>query len=203
MACLLSQPAAQSPLLQTPASRWLRAPSSSLGGCSIGQSLLWAIATKVFQQPDQPPTCGRHRLRKVSSCRPEVGRAGQHPRGETHCGLLILPPELKRFLRNIDQGVGQRAGDFVAAGAVADLEHCAVKLFGKTHDIGLQKTGFKLKRASLLDELVAHKAGRCHPQDDESDLAVFLAVIRVIKSASWGSGPRGYSRIAALTSWNV
>ena len=30
-------PAAQSPLLQTPASRWLRAPSSSLGGCSIRQ----------------------------------------------------------------------------------------------------------------------------------------------------------------------
>ena len=72
--------------------------------------------------------------------------------------------------------MGQRAGDFVAAGAVADLEHCAVKLFGKTHDIGSQKIGFKLKRASLLDELVGHKAGRSHPQDDEGDLAVFLAV---------------------------
>ena len=34
-----------------------------------------SIATKVFQQPDQPPTCGSNRLRKLSSCRPEVGRA--------------------------------------------------------------------------------------------------------------------------------
>ena len=87
--------------------------------------------------------------------------------------------------------MGQRAGDFVAAGAVADLEHCAVKLFGKTHDIGSQKTGFKLKRASLLDELVGHKAGRGHPQDDEGDLAVFLAVTRVIKVGELGLGPQG------------
>ena len=28
---------------------------------------------EVFQQPDKPPTCGSHRLRKLSSCRPEVG----------------------------------------------------------------------------------------------------------------------------------
>ena len=35
------------------------------------------------------------------------------------------------------------------------------KALGKTNDIGSQKTGFKLKRASLLDELVGHKAGRC------------------------------------------
>ena len=79
----------------------------------------------------------------MSSCRPEVGRASQHPRGETHCGFLILPLELKRLLRDIAHGVGQRAGDFVAAGAEADLEHCAVKLFGKTHDIRSQKTGCK------------------------------------------------------------
>ena len=39
----------------------------------------------------------------------------------------------------IGHGVGQRAGDFVAAGAVADLKHCAVKHFGKTHDIRSQK----------------------------------------------------------------
>ena len=74
---------------------------------------------------------------------------------------------------------------------MADLEHCAVKLFGKTHDIGSQKTGFKLKRASLLDELVGHKAGRCHPQDDEGNLAVFLAVTRVIKVGELGFGPQG------------
>ena len=30
-------PAARSPMLQTPASRWLRAPSSSPEGCTIGQ----------------------------------------------------------------------------------------------------------------------------------------------------------------------
>ena len=89
----------------------------------------------VSQQPDEPPTCGCHRLRRLSSCHPEVGRVSQHPRGETHCGLLILPPELKRLLCDIDHGVGQRAGDFVAAGEVAELKHCAVKLFGKTHDI--------------------------------------------------------------------
>ena len=87
--------------------------------------------------------------------------------------------------------MGQKAGDFVAAGTVADLQHCAVKLFGKTHDIGSQKTGFKLKRASLLDEFIAHKAGRCHPQDDEGDLAVFLAVTRVIKVGELGFGPQG------------
>ena len=74
---------------------------------------------------------------------------------------------------------------------MADLQHCTVKLFGKTHDIGSQKTGFKLKRASLLDELVGHKAGLCHPQDDEGDLAVFLAVTRVIKVSKLGFGPQG------------
>ena len=88
----------------------------------------------VFQQPDEPPTCGRHRLRKLSSCRPEVGRAGQHPCGETHCGLLISPPELERLLRDIDHGVGQRTRNLMAAGRVPDLEHCEVKLLGKTHD---------------------------------------------------------------------
>ena len=87
--------------------------------------------------------------------------------------------------------MGQRAGDFVAAGAVADLEHCAVKLFGKTHDIGSQKTGFKLKRPSLLDELVGHKAGRGYPQDDEDDLTGFLVVNRMIKVGELGLGPHG------------
>ena len=87
--------------------------------------------------------------------------------------------------------MGQRAGDFVAAGAVADLEHCAVKLFGKTNDIGSQKTGFKLKRALFLDELVGHKAGRCHPQDNEGDLAVFLAVTPVIKVGELGFEHQG------------
>ena len=120
----------------------------------------------VFQQPDEPSTCGRHRLRRLSSCRP-VGRASQHPRGETHCGL-ILPPELKRLFRYIDHGVGQRAGDFVAADAVADLEHCTVKLFGKILDIESQKTGCKFKRAPLLSESVGHKAGRGHPQDHDT-----------------------------------
>ena len=130
-----------------------------------------------------------HRLRKLSSCRPEVGRASQHPRGETHCGL-ILPPELKRLLRDINHGVGQRFGDFVAAGAVADLEHCAVKLLGKTHDIRSQKTGFNLKRTSLLSESIGHKAGRGHPQDHEGNLAVSLAATRVIVE-ELGLGPQG------------
>ena len=145
----------------------------------------------VFQQPDEPPTCGRHRLRKLSSCRPEVGRASQHPRGEMHCDLLILPPELKRLLRDIDHGVDRRAGDFVAVGAVADLEHCAIKLFGKTHDIMSQKTGFKLKRASLLNELVGYKAGRGHSQNHICNFAVFLVVTRVIKDGELGLGPQG------------
>ena len=79
----------------------------------------------------------------------------------------------------------------MAAGAVADLKHCAVKLFGKTHDIGSQKTGLKLKRASLLGELVGHKAGRGHPQDDKGELAVFLAITRVIKVGEVGLGPQG------------
>ena len=100
--------------------------------------------------------------------------------------------------------MGQRAGDFVVAGAVAELKHCAVKLFGKTHDIGSQKTGFKLKHTSLLDELVGHKAGRCHPQDDEGDkagrchpqddegdLSVFLAITQVIKVGELGFRPEG------------
>ena len=130
-------------------------------------------------------------LRKLSSCRPEVGRASQHPRGEMHCGLLILPPELKRLLRDIDHNVGQSAGDFVAAGAVADLEHCSVKLFGKTHDIGSQKTGCKLKRASLLSESVGHKAGRGHPQDHEGNLAVSLAATPMIIVGELGLGPQG------------
>ena len=79
-------------------------------------------------------------------------------------------------------------GIFVAVGAVADLGHCAVKLFGKTHDIRSQKTGFKLKRASLLSELVGYKAGRGHPQDHEGNFAVFLAVTRVIKVGELGLG---------------
>ena len=106
-----------------------------------------------------------------------------------HCGLLIMPPELKPLLRDIDHGVGQRAGDFVAAGAA--LKHCAVKLFGKTHDIRSQKTGFKLKLALLLSELVGHKAGRGHPQDDKGNLAVFLATTRMIKVGELGLGPQG------------
>ena len=150
----------------------------------------------VFQQPDEPPTCGCHRLRKLSICRPEVGRASQHPRGEMHCGLLILPPELKRLLRDIDHGVGQRAGDFVAAGAVADLERCAVSSSG-THDIRSQKTGCKLKRASLFSEMVGYKAGRGHPQDHEGNFAVFLAVTRVIKVGELGLGPQGVQVVSA------
>ena len=81
---------------------------------------------EVYQQPHKPPTCGSHRLRKLSSCRPEVGLASQLPCGETHCGLLISPPELERLLRDIDHGVGQRAGDFEAAGRVPGLEHCKI-----------------------------------------------------------------------------
>ena len=107
---------------------------------------------------------------------------------------------------------GPEGRDFVSAGAVADLEHCAVKLFGKTHDIRSQKTGFKLKRASLLSKLVNYKAGRGHPNDHEGNFAVFLAVTRVIKVGELGLGPQGlrlcpvtcaYSSIAASTSRNV
>ena len=86
----------------------------------------------------------------------------------------------------------------MAAGAVADLKHRAVKLFGKTHDIRSQKTGFKLKRASLLSELVCHKAGRGNPKDHEGNLAVFLAVTRVIKVGELGLGPKG-SRLCPVT----
>ena len=126
--------------------------------------------------------------------------------------LLILPPELKRLLRDIDHGVGQRAEDFVAAGAVADLEYCAVKLFGRTHDIGSQKTGCKLKRASLLSESLGHKTGRGHPQDHEGNLAVSLAATRVIKVGElvlWLRRSRlcpvtwAYSCIAVSTSLKV
>ena len=72
-----------------------------------------------------------------------------------------MPPELKRLLRNIDHGVGQRAGDFFGGGRSGRPRALRSKALGKTNDIGSQKTGFKLKRASLLDELVGHKAGRC------------------------------------------
>ena len=68
---------------------------------------------------------------------------------------------------------------------------CAVKLFGKTHDIRSQKTGCKLKRASLLGESVGHQAGRGHPQDDKGDLAVSLAATWVIKVGELGLGPQG------------
>ena len=89
---------------------------------------------EVFQQFDKPPTCGSHRLRKLSSCiakQQEVGRESQHPCGKTHCGLLIPTPELERFLRDIDHCVGQRAGDFMAASRVPDLEHCNIQFVGQ------------------------------------------------------------------------
>ena len=92
------------------------------------------------------------------------------PRGETHCGLLISPPELELLLR-YQSWCGPEGWGFVAMGAVAALKHCAVKPFGKTFDIRSQKTGFKLKRASLLSESVGHKAGRGRPQDHEGNLA--------------------------------
>ena len=43
----------------------------------------------------------------------------------------------------------------------------------------------------LLGESVGQQAGRGHPQDDEDDLAVFLAVTRVIKVGELGLGPQG------------
>ena len=114
----------------------------------------------------------------------------QHPCGEPNGCPFILPPELERLLRDIDHGVGQRARDFVTAGAVADLKHCAVKLFGKTHDIRSQKKALNLN-VPHLGELVGHKTGRGHPQDDKDDLAVFLAVTRVIKVGVLGFSPQG------------
>ena len=44
--------------------------------------------------------------------------------------------------------MGQRAGDFVVAGAVADLKHCTVKLFGKTHDYYKVAENFVMARAT-------------------------------------------------------
>ena len=55
-------------------------------------------------------------------------------------------------------------------------------------------TSKKFKRAmkhGLLSESVGHQAGRGHPQDDEGDLAVFLAVTQVIKVGELGLGPQG------------
>ena len=43
----------------------------------------------------------------------------------------------------------------------------------------------------LFGESVGHQAGRGHPQDDEGNLAVFLAVTRVIKVGELGLGPQG------------
>ena len=78
------------------------------------------------------------------------GWSSQHPCGEPNGCPFVLPPELERLLRDIIHGVGQRAGDFVAAGAVADLKHCAVKLFGKTHDIRAQKKALNLNAPHFL-----------------------------------------------------
>ena len=55
-------------------------------------------------------------------------------------------------------------------------------------------TSKKFKRAmkhGLLGESVGHQTSRGHPQDDEGDLAVFLAVTRVIKIGELGLGPQG------------
>ena len=85
---------------------------------------------KVFKQSYKPPTCGSRGPRKLSSSRPEVGRASQHPCGKTHCGLLIPSPELERLLRDIDHGVGQRAGIFYG-GEPCGLEHCIIQFVGQ------------------------------------------------------------------------
>ena len=184
----------------------LRAPSSSLGGCSIGQ--------RAYCRPwySSSPMSLQHADATGSGSCPVVTRRLVGPASIPAAKRIAVFSSCRQsssdFCAISIDGVGQRAGDFVAAGAVADLKHWAVKLFGKTHDIRSQKTGFKLKRASLLSELV----GSGHPQDDKGDLTVFLAATRVIKVASWGSGPRGlslcpvtcaFSCIAASTSRNV
>ena len=55
-----------------------------------------------------------------------VNASSQHPRGKTHCGPLISPPGFQKLLRDIDHGVCQGAGDFMAASRVPDLEHCII-----------------------------------------------------------------------------
>ena len=124
------------------------------------------------------------------SC-PVVARRLVGPASIPAAKRIAIFSSCRQSLKYIDHGVDRRAGDFVEVGAVADLEHCAIKLFGKTHDIMSQKTGFKLKRASLLNELVGYKAGRGHSQNHEGNFAVFLVVTRVIKDGELGLGPQG------------
>ena len=70
--------------------------------------------------------------------------------------------------------------------------------------LGRRKTGFKLKPASLLSGFVSHQAGCGHPQDEEGDPVLFLAVTRVIKVGELGRAPgdrgcaRGPGHIPAL-----
>ena len=96
--------------------------------------------------------------------------------------------------RDIDHGVGQRAGNFMAASRVPGLEHCIIQFVGQ-HPYPLHQFFFKLLsefvgcyagrgnplHPFLLSELVGYYAGRCHSQDNKGDLTVSLATAWHIK----------------------
>ena len=79
-------------------------------------------------------------------------------------------------------------GIFVAASAVPHRKNCKIELFRETHRLRARIKAGKMGRGHLLaSDLVSHKAGYGHPQDDKGDLAVFLVAARRVKV--WELGP--------------
>ena len=74
-------------------------------------------------------------------------------------------------------------------------KNCKVELFRETHRLRARiKAGKKCGGDTthlfhlLASDLVSHKAGYGHPQDDEGDLAVFLVAARCIEVGKLGPG---------------
>ena len=157
-------------------------------GCSIGQR---AYCRPLLLRYSSSPTSLQHADATGSGiCQvvPRVGRASQHPRLEPNGCPVILPPELKRLFCAISIMVWARGLGILWRRVVCPTSSIA-RYSSSASIASIFPTSEKFKCAmehGLLGESVGHQTGRGHPQDDEGDLAVFLAITRVTKVGKLG-----------------
>lgn len=99
-------------------------------------------------------------------------------------------------MHDIDHGVGQTAGDFVAADRVPSVKDCKLQFIGKHRKpfpFIQKKRGFFIPQ---FIEFVGHQAGRGYSQDNVGHITVSLATAWNVKVGELGLGPQGVEGFA-------
>ena len=170
----------QSPLLKTPASRWLQAPSSSLGGCSIE---LRAYCRPLLLRYSSSLTSLQHADATGSGSCPVVARRLVGP---------ARTPAANRMAAR--SSCRQSSSDFCSISIMVWARGPGIlwrRAACPTSSIARYSSSASI--ASIFPTLKKFKRAMKHGLLGESvgDLAVFLAVTRVIKVGELGLGPQG------------